>query len=147
MLNALAPAPEDYVTSDTKHPSFKARTTGVSNPVRSPGFRASASVSAQRPAFAAGVPLDIYAFHRYTENSGRPFRTRSATVSLGRSRLSREISQATGRAAYAPFTPSKSEQRLPPPYYRGCWHGVSRGLERVPSSPAVLAPAHSPPSS
>ncbi len=25
------------------------------------------------------------------------------------------------------FTPSKSEQRLPPPYYRG-WHGVSRGF-------------------
>ncbi len=30
--------------------------------------------------------------------------------------------------AYAPFTPSDSEQRSPPPYYRGCWHGVSRGL-------------------
>ena len=27
-----------------------------------------------------------------------------------------------------PFTPSKSEQRLHPPYYRGCWHGVSRCL-------------------
>ncbi len=26
------------------------------------------------------------------------------------------------------FTPSKSEQRLLPPYYRGCWHGVSRGF-------------------
>ncbi len=24
------------------------------------------------------------------------------------------------------LTPSKSEQRLHPPYYRGCWHGVSR---------------------
>src|SRR5207247_3465609 len=28
---------------------------------------------------------------------------------------------------YAPFTPSKSEQRLPPLSYRGCWHRVSRG--------------------
>ncbi len=28
------------------------------------------------------------------------------------------------RALYA----SNSEQRLPPPYYRGCWHGVSRGF-------------------
>ncbi len=27
-----------------------------------------------------------------------------------------------------PFTPSKSGQRLPPTYYRGCWHVVSRGL-------------------
>ncbi len=26
------------------------------------------------------------------------------------------------------FTPNKSEQRSPPPYYRGCWHGVSRGF-------------------
>ncbi len=25
-----------------------------------------------------------------------------------------------------PFTPSDSGQRLHPPYYRGCWHGVSR---------------------
>ncbi len=24
------------------------------------------------------------------------------------------------------FTPNDSEQRLHPPYYRGCWHGVSR---------------------
>ena len=26
------------------------------------------------------------------------------------------------------FTPNNSEQRSPPPYYRGCWHGVSRGF-------------------
>ncbi len=31
-------------------------------------------------------------------------------------------------ATYVRFTPSNSEQRLPPPYYRGCWHGVSRGF-------------------
>ncbi len=48
---------------------FRAGTTRVSNPVCSPSFRASASVSVQRAAFATGVPLDIYAFHRYTENS------------------------------------------------------------------------------
>ena len=41
---------------------------GVSNPV-APGFRASASASSQRLAFATGVPPDIYAFHRYTRNS------------------------------------------------------------------------------
>ena len=28
----------------------------------------------------------------------------------------------------ARFTPNKSGQRLPPTYYRGCWHVVSRGL-------------------
>ena len=28
--------------------------------------------------------------------------------------------------AYTRFTPSNSEQRLHPLYYRGCWHRVSR---------------------
>ncbi len=31
-------------------------------------------------------------------------------------------------AAYIRFTPNDSEQRLPPSYYRGCWHEVSRGF-------------------
>ncbi len=56
-------------TSHTKYTTFTAGTTRVSNPLRYPGFRASASVSVQRAAFATGVPLDIYAFHRYTKNS------------------------------------------------------------------------------
>ena len=49
--------------------SFTAWTTRVSNPVRSPRFRASASVSVQKAAFATGVLPNIYAFHRYTRNS------------------------------------------------------------------------------
>src|SRR5581483_1886871 len=52
----------------------------------------------------------------------------STAVSPADSELSPEISQETCRTAYAPFTPNNSEQRLPPPYYRGCWHGVSRGF-------------------
>ncbi len=39
----------------------------VSNPVCSPRFRTSVSVSVQVVAFATGVPSYIYAFHRYTE--------------------------------------------------------------------------------
>ena len=50
----------------------------------------------------------------------------SQAVSDALPRLSRGISHLTFRAACAPFTPSKSEQRSSPPYYRGCWHGVSR---------------------
>ena len=50
------------------------------------------------------------------------------TVSVARSRLSREISPLTNHPAYTLFTPSKSGQRLLPPYYRGCWHGVSRSF-------------------
>ena len=33
-------------------------------------------------------------------------------------------------SAYTRFTPSNSEQRLHPLYYRGCWHRVSRCLLR-----------------
>src|SRR2546421_7821286 len=49
-------------------------------------------------------------------------------VSKAVSSLSDEISPLTYQAACAPFTPSKSGQRSPPTYYRGCWHVVSRGL-------------------
>jgi hypothetical protein len=42
--------------------------------------------------------------------------------------LSQCISHSTCFPAYAPFKPSNSGQRLPPTYYRGCWHVVSRGL-------------------
>lgn len=31
------------------------------------------------------------------------------------------------KPAYAPFTPSQDGQHLPPPYYRDCWHEISRG--------------------
>src|SRR5699024_1168610 len=55
--------------------TFTAWTTRVSNPVRSPCFRSSVSVTAQSPAFATGVPPDICAFHRYTRNSRLPYCT------------------------------------------------------------------------
>ncbi len=42
-----------------------------------------------------------------------------------------------------PFMPSDSEQRLLPPYYRGCWHGVSRNLFVTWSSLQVLTTAYS----
>ncbi len=44
------------------------------------------------------------------------------------SQLSREISRPTYRTACMRFTPSESGQRLPPTFYRGCWHVVSRDL-------------------
>ncbi len=49
-------------------------------------------------------------------------------VSEALPRLSPGIPLQTDQPACAPFTPSNSEQRLGPPYYRGCWHGVSRPL-------------------
>jgi hypothetical protein len=42
--------------------------------------------------------------------------------------LSPELRHKTSSAACARFTPNNSGQRLPPTYYRGCWHVVSRGF-------------------
>ena len=57
-----------------------------------------------------------------------PLLNSSSTVSSASLRLSRSISHQTCTAAYTPFTPNKSEQRLPLTCYRGCWHVISRGL-------------------
>ncbi len=55
-----------------------------------------------------------------------PLRDSSEAVSSAVPGLSPGISHPTCQAAYTRFTPNDSEQRLRPPYYRGCWHGVSR---------------------
>ena len=46
----------------------------MSNPVRYPSFRVLVSGAGQEAAFATGVPLDIYAFHHYTQNSTSLYR-------------------------------------------------------------------------
>ncbi len=70
-----------HLTRLLRHRAFMAQhlvhivysvTTRVSNPVRSPRFRASASVYGQELAFASGVLPDLYRFHPYTRNSSSP---------------------------------------------------------------------------
>ncbi len=55
-----------------------------------------------------------------------PLRYSRSAVSTAIPRLSPGLSQLTYKPAYARFTPSHSEQRLHPTYYRCCWHVVSR---------------------
>ena len=57
-----------------------------------------------------------------------PLTHSSTPVSKALSRLGRNLSPLTWHAAYAPFMPSNSEQRLPHMYYRGCWHMFCRGF-------------------
>ena len=57
-----------------------------------------------------------------------PLRYSRRVVSNAVHELSPWISHLTCPPGYTPFTPSKSGQRLPPTYYRGCWHVVSRGF-------------------
>ena len=52
----------------------------------------------------------------------------SYAVSKAIPTLKAGLSLQTYLAAYTPFTPNHSGQRLPPTYYRGCWHVVSRGF-------------------
>src|SRR3546814_13726732 len=47
-----------------------------------------------------------------------PLPLSSNAVSNAHPRLSPGLSRPTNVTAYAPFTPSNSEQRSPPPYYR-----------------------------
>ena len=55
-----------------------------------------------------------------------PLPDSSEAVSSAGLGLSPKISRQTYQAAYTRFTPNDSGQRLPPTYYRGCWHVVSR---------------------
>src|SRR6185295_11917262 len=86
------------MSPNIQHTSFTAWTTRVSNPVCSPRFRASASVTDQVAAFATGVLPNIYEFHLYTGNSTTLFRTQAPTLSPG-------ISHLTVQAAYALYRP------------------------------------------
>ena len=59
----------------------------------------------------------------------RPLQMYSRTiVSMAVLQLSCRISPLTNHSACAPFKPNESGYRSHPPYYRGCWHGVSRCL-------------------
>ena len=69
--------------------------------------------------------LRISLLHREFQS---PLQPSSRIVSNALSGLSPEISHQTYPTACAPFTPSESEQRLEPLYYRGCWHRVSRSF-------------------
>ncbi len=71
----------------------------------------------------------------------RPLPASRRSVCTAIPRLSRGISQDTLPPAYAPFKPSDSEQRLPPLYYRGCWHRVSRGFLWDSSTPRIIYPS------
>ena len=108
--------------------SFTAWTTRVSNPVCSPRSRASASGPEPgcrlRP-WCSTRSLRISPLHRVFHI---PLSASSRTVYPGLRRLSRRLSHGTCSTACARCTPSNSGQRLPPLYYRGCWHRVSRGF-------------------
>ncbi len=127
MLIALASAQSDWVPIT---PSIHRLGLGL------PGYLilfAPLAFAPQRQLWSS-APLSPHVFlpisTHFTATPGipRPLPYSSTAVSPAGSELSPEVSQVTYRTAYAPFTPNNSEQRLPPSYYRGCWHEVSRGF-------------------
>ncbi len=75
-------------------------------------------------------PVFLLISTHFTATPGIPLSSPALelAVSGAPSLLSREISHRTYETAYTLFTPSNSEQRLLPTYYRGCWHVVSRSF-------------------
>src|SRR5437764_15461564 len=57
-----------------------------------------------------------------------PLRPSRVSVFPALPSVSEELAPETPHPTCVPFTPSNSGQRLPPTYYRGCWHVVSRGF-------------------
>ena len=110
-----------------KQSSFRARTTRVSNPVCSPSFRASASVMSSEP-LSPQVFLPISTHFTATPEIPLTSPILKPDSFHADFALSPKISLRLVKPPYAPFTPNNSEQRLPPSYYRGCWHEVSRGF-------------------
>ncbi len=79
-----------------------------------------------------------------------PLLSSSPAVRYAVPELSSGISHTACLTAYTPFMPSESEQRLPPSYYRSCWHEVSCGFlwvlcqqNRILVGPAFLNPDRS----
>ncbi len=81
-----------------------------------------------RESLSPPVFLLISTHFTATQEFHSPLLHSSSVVSDGFPQLSHGLSHPTYDTAYALFTPSKSEQRSPPLYYRGCWHRVSRGF-------------------
>ncbi len=86
--------------------------------------------SSSRSAPSPLVFLPISTNFTSTPGISDPLRDSSEAVLNALPGLSPGLSHPTCFAAYVRFTPNDSEQRLHPPYYRGCWHGVSRCLLR-----------------
>ena len=58
--------------------------------------------------------------------------------------MSPRLSLPTYAAAYTPFTPNDSEQRLRLTCYRGCWHVISRRLfMRYSHRPGIASRSYS----
>jgi hypothetical protein len=102
--------------------AFTARTTRVSNPDRSPGFRPSPSDPFWSDAFAIGGLLRIIPFYRSPQHTSDSSRSLVWQCSLHAVQLSCTISQRIYQTGYERFRPNNRDCHLWRRYYRGGWH-------------------------
>ncbi len=127
LLNALAAAQQDWVPATPSNHRLGLGLPGYLILFAPLAFVPQRQLWSSEP-LSPQVFLLISTHFTATQEFHSPLPYSSTAVSPADSELSPEISQKTYRTAYAPFTPNNSEQRLPPLYYRGCWHRVSRGF-------------------
>jgi hypothetical protein len=120
---------------------FTARTTRVSNPLCSPGFRSSPSDPYSSSAFATGAPPGILGFHPYPGNSLDAVRSLDLKYPLHVQTLSAWISQRTCRSGYGHFKPNNSDYHLGSGYYRGGWQPCCPPLVPAPPYSAEKRPS------
>ncbi len=126
-LNALAPAPRGSIPPTPSVHRLRPGLPGYLIPFAPLAFVPQRQKWASRPP-SPRVFFPISTHSTATPGFHLPPPSSSLAVSNAVPRLSRGLLHQTYQAAYALFTPSNSEQRLPPPYHRGCWHGVGRGF-------------------
>ncbi len=140
VLNALAPARKGIIPPTPSTQRLRLGLPGYLILFAPPAFVPRRQYLSSEPPSPPAFLLISTHFTLHQEFRS-PLQYSSPAVSNALPRLSRGLSHPTYEAAYAPFTPSKSEQRSPPLYYRGCWHRASRGfLLRYPHTRMVLTP-------
>ena len=142
-LNALASAQKGFIPSTPSSHRLGLGLPGYLIPFAPLAFAPQRQCRSRKP---PSPPVFLRISAHFTATPGIPLPSPELSLLVSRAvpRLSRGLSHGTWRAAYAPFTPSNSEQRLPPLYYRGCWHRVSRGfLHRYSQHRDVLGRVHS----
>ncbi len=102
--------------------SVYSRTTRVSNPDRSPGFRPSPSNPFWSDAFATGGLRWIIAFYRSPPHTSDSSRFLVMQCLLRANRLSLKISQKIYMTGYGRFRPNKHDSHSWRWCYRGGWH-------------------------
>ncbi len=102
--------------------AFTARTTRVSNPVRSPGFRPSPSDPFWLDAFAIGGLPWIIPFYQSPRHTSSSSRSRDKQCPVRAVTLSATISQRIYLSGYGRFRPNNRDRHLGRWCYRGGWH-------------------------